>query len=180
MRPRLVVFAKAPLIGLAKTRLARRLGRAQAARVYRAMTARILRQTADPRWDTILAVTPDGWTRRTLPVWPAGVPRTPQGGGDLGARQARAFTRGMTVVIGTDAPDVRARDIAQAFNALRRNRAVIGPAEDGGYWLLGLKRPAESGLFSGVPWSSPQTMAELRSRLPHPVKLLRQLADLDK
>jgi len=179
VRPRLVVFAKAPLMGYAKTRLAASRGRAEALRRYRAMTARILRNVRDPRWRTVLAVAPDGWADAELPLWPADLSRMPQGDGDLGARQARIFATPMTVVIGTDAPDVSARDIAAAFGALRRNEAVLGPAEDGGYWLLGLKRAAAPGLFDGVRWSTRHALADLEGNLPTPPVRLRALADMD-
>ena len=73
MKPRLVVFAKAPVIGGTKTRLAADIGQVQAWRIYRAMTARILRQVVDPRWDTLLAVSPDEALSRAFPgVWPDG------------------------------------------------------------------------------------------------------------
>ena len=183
---RLVVFAKAPVIGGAKTRLATGIGKVQAWRRHRAMTARILRTVQDRRWETVLAAAPDRWAHRRFPgVWPDGPPRIAQGGGDLGGRQARAFqTRGPVCVIGTDAPDVTAADIAEGFEALKRHDAVIGPAEDGGYWLLGLTAPAPRGLFDGVRWSTSEARTDLeanlraagRARIAH----LRTLRDIDE
>ncbi|GEM_PF-5595514 len=167
-------------MGAAKTRLARDVGPAEAMRLYRAMMARILRAVRDPRWDIALAVTPDATARARIPVWPSGIPRIPQGGGDLGARQARLLARrGPTALIGADAPDVTASDVARAFAALRRAGSAVGPAADGGYWLLALNGPAPAGLFDGVRWSSPHTLADLAPRLPGPVVRLRELADLD-
>lgn len=178
MRPRLIIFAKPPAMGRAKTRLAADIGPVRAMRLYRAMVARILRNTRDPRWKTLLAL-PDDSLNARHPVWPPDLPRIPQGGGDLGARQARAFDAPMTVVIGTDTPDVTARDITAAFAALRRSEAVIGPAEDGGYWLLGLKRPARPGLFDGVRWSHANTLNDLEKRLPRPIMRLAAKRDID-
>jgi rSAM/selenodomain-associated transferase 1 len=188
-RARLVVFAKAPVIGGAKTRLAAGIGKVAAWRRHRAMTARILRQVRDPRWRTILAVSPDRALHRRFPgVWPGAwsgdVERMAQGAGDLGLRQARAFTGpAPTLVIGTDAPQITRGDIARAFGTLKRHDAVIGPAEDGGYWLLGLARPAPSGLFEAIRWSTARTRADLEVRLAafgfSRIARLRPLRDVD-
>jgi hypothetical protein len=184
-RPRLVVFAKAPVIGGAKTRLAAGIGKVAAWRRHRAMTARILRQVRDRRWQTSLAVAPDRALGRPFPgVWPERVLRTAQGAGDLGVRQALVFAApGPTLVIGTDAPQITRGDIARAFAALRRHDAVMGPAEDGGYWLLGLARPAPAGLFDAIRWSHARTRADLENRLAafgfSPIARLRPLRDVD-
>lgn len=185
MAPLLVIFAKAPVIGGAKTRLARGIGKVSAWRIYRAMTAGLMRRLDDPRWRTMLAVAPDRAAARRFPgVWPHGLARAGQGGGDLGARQARAFAgRGPVCVIGTDAPDVTRADIAQAFAQLKRHDAVIGPAEDGGYWLLALNGPAPRGVFDGVRWSHPETLSDLEARLTAcglSIARLRALRDVDE
>ncbi|MEQ8406154.1 MAG: TIGR04282 family arsenosugar biosynthesis glycosyltransferase [Oceanicaulis sp.] len=181
---RLVVFAKAPVIGGAKTRLAAGVGKVAAWSIHRAMTARILRTVRDRRWRTVLAVAPDQAVRRRFPgVWPQALPRLAQGGGDLGARQARVCEQRATLVIGTDAPQIRRADIAAAFKALKRHDAVIGPAADGGYWLLGLARPAPGGLFDGVRWSNAATRRDLEARLGAfglaRIAHLRTLRDVD-
>jgi len=185
MRPVLVIFAKAPVIGGAKTRLARGVGKVSAWRIYRAMTGRLLRRLKDERWTLRLALSPDSALTRSFPgVWPKGVARMAQGSGDLGARQARAFAgRGPVCVIGTDAPDVTRADIAAAFALLKRHDAVIGPAEDGGYWLLAMNGPAPRGLFDGVRWSHEKTRADLEARLSaHGLSFgrIRTLRDVDE
>jgi glycosyltransferase A (GT-A) superfamily protein (DUF2064 family) len=109
---KLVLFAKAPVIGGAKTRLAAGVGKVQAWRRHRAMTAILTRRLQDKRWRTVLAVSPDRAVGRRYPrVWPDHLARQPQGGGDLGERQARVFrqVRGPVCVIGTDAPEVGPR-----------------------------------------------------------------------
>ena len=185
MKPELVVFAKAPVIGGAKTRLASGIGKVAAWRRHRAMMARLLRVLPDRRWRTTLWVSPDTAVTRRFPgVWPQNGSRQRQGGGDLGARQARAFNgRGPVCVIGTDAPQVRRADIAAAFLALRRHDAVIGPAEDGGYWLLALNAPAPGSLFDGIRWSHVQTRSDLEARLYAfgltRIHQLRSLRDID-
>jgi len=186
IRPRLVIFAKAPVIGGAKTRLAAGIGKTAAWRRYRAMTAAVLRALADPRWECVLAVSPDRMASRRFPgVWPDRTKRLPQGSGDLGARQARVFAgRGPVCVIGTDAPQITRADIAAAFAGLKTHDAVIGPAEDGGYWLLALDAPAPAGLFDAVRWSQAATRRDLEARMRAcglaRIKRLRTLRDIDE
>lgn len=186
MKPRLIIFTKAPVIGGAKSRLAKGIGKTPAWRIYRAMTAGLVRRLRDPRWELVLAVAPDrAWRRRFPKVWPGDVTRLRQGSGDLGARQARVLRRrGPVCVIGSDAPQVTRSDIAEAFKALKRSDGVVGPAEDGGYWLLALNAPAPSGLFKSVRWSHPQTLGDLTERMSAcglaRVKRLRALRDVDE
>ena len=302
MTPRLIVFAKAPVIGGAKSRLARGIGKVPAWRIYRSMLARLTRRLRDRRWEIVLAVTPDRAVTRRFPgAWPDDLPRMAQGGGDLGDRQARVFgrrltpprpspggeggmlrrgarhqptpgirsaprrqavtnastssamlgktsdgvasalppTRGRerveggspqfppgpvmrgarrgqaatnaarpgktsdgvasalppprgrvgvggapTCVIGADAPQITRADIAAAFMGLKRHDAVIGPAEDGGYWLLALNAPAPAELFEGMRWSHAETRADLETRLRAcgltRIQHLRTLRDVDE
>lgn len=186
LRPVLVVFVKAPVIGGAKTRLAKGIGKVEAWRRHRAMSAAVLHRLQDPRWETVITLSPDSaLTRRYPAVWPDHLPRAVQGGGDLGARQARVFARRAPVcVIGSDAPQITRADIAAAFSGLKRHDAVIGPAEDGGYWLLALNGPAPDGLFDGMRWSHEETRSDLVRQLSlhglTRVKLLRPLRDVDE
>lgn len=187
MKPRLVVFTKAPVIGGAKSRLAAGIGKVPAWRVYRAMLAGLMRRLRDRRWDIVMGVAPDRAIARRFPgAWPNDLARVAQGGGDLGDRQARVFLQRFspTLVIGSDAPQVTRADIAAAFKALKAHHAVIGPAEDGGYWLLGLNAPAPAELFEGVRWSRAETRADLEGRLRAcgltRIKHLRVLRDVDE
>lgn len=168
MRQTLIIMVKAPVMGRAKTRLARQIGGVEALRFYRATTAGLLCRVArDRRWETVLAVDPPRACRARF--WPAHIARRPQGRGDLGQRMLDQFARaphGPAVLIGSDIPGVAARHIAAAFDALRRHDAVFGPAEDGGYWLVGLRaghRPV--GAFEGVRWSSAHALADSRVSL---------------
>jgi rSAM/selenodomain-associated transferase 1 len=171
-------MAKAPIMGAAKTRLARDIGPAHAKRIYRAMMASVLRNTADLRWETVLAVTP----RRAMgsvPDW-RGTAQMPQADGSLSPRLAAVFARkGPTICIGTDCPDVDANDIARAFRAIGRGRHVIGPADDGGFWLIGTQGPARKGLFDAVRWSHEDTLTDMAGRLRGEVSYLRTLIDVD-
>ena len=180
----LVVFVKAPRHGAVKTRLARDVGATAAAAFYRATTAALLRRLGrDPRWRLSLAVTPD-LDAAGAGFWPAGIPRLAQGGGDLGRRMERALRAppsGPVVVVGSDIPAIRAGHVARAFAALGSHDAVFGPAVDGGYWLVGMKRrPWAVGVFAGVRWSSPHALADTLANLAgRRVLLLDRLRDVD-
>lgn len=152
-------MVKEPHPGRVKTRLGRDMGNTRAAWWFRHQTKKlILRLSGDRRWQTVLAVSPDveGLESR---VWPASVIRQPQGTGNLGDRMARIFRSapvGPVVIVGADIPNITAPLIAKAFRALGNHDAVVGPAPDGGFWLIGLKnaRAVPGGLFDNVRWSS--------------------------
>jgi rSAM/selenodomain-associated transferase 1 len=182
-RCRLIIMAKAPVAGRVKTRLAAEAGLAVALRFTRhSLVALGQRVGLDARWSASLAVTPDTAARSR--IWPRCMPTTPQGGGDLGARMQRLCDRalpGPLVIIGTDIPDIEPAHIAAAFRLLGRHDAVLGPAQDGGYWLIGMRRrPRILRPFGGVRWSSAQalgdTLANLRGRS---VAMVATLRDVD-
>lgn len=165
-------------MGRAKTRLARDIGVTHAKRIYRAMSAQVLRHVQDPRWDTILAVTPPA-ALGTVPEW-RGSAQIPQVSGSLSPRLAAVFTRkGPTLVIGTDCPQVSAYDIAAAFAALRKKKAVFGPADDGGFWLMGANGPLGADVFEDVRWSHKDTLADIKARIDGDIAVLRTLTDID-
>ncbi|CAH0231619.1 TIGR04282 family arsenosugar biosynthesis glycosyltransferase [Roseomonas sp. CECT 9278] len=181
-RPVVILFARAPRLGTVKRRLAAGLGDRAALRFYAGTLAAVARPIArDRRWRTLVATTPPGaravWSRFV----PRGTPRIGQARGDLGARMERAMRPHRVVVLaGSDIPDLRPADIAAAFRALGRADAVFGPAEDGGYWLVGMgpRRPARP--FAGVRWSGPHALADtLRNFRGRRVALLRELRDVD-
>lgn len=181
----LVLFVKQPRMGRVKTRLAREVGNVAALRFYRGNVARLLRRLgSDPRWRTWLFVAPDAAVADPWPL-PDGVEVVGQGWGGLGARMARAFRilpPGEVVIVGADIPGVRARHVARAFRALGRHDAVFGPAPDGGYWLVGLRRrPRIPPLFRGVRWSGPRALADSIASLPADfrVAVVDQLEDVD-
>jgi rSAM/selenodomain-associated transferase 1 len=139
---RLVIMAKVPVAGRVKTRLAREIGVVGATMFYRvAMRNVIARLAGQPFWRTVVIVDPDtGVTSRMLP---ARVVRIGQGCGDLGVRMQRPMRTlppGPICLIGTDVPDVSVADVRRAFRQLGSADAVFGPAADGGFWLVGLRR----------------------------------------
>ena len=180
-----IVFVKAPRLGQVKSRLAAGIGALPALRFYRETMARVLRAMGrDARWCTLVAITP----LRALHgrFWDQDLSRLDQGAGDLGRRMARAFRAlppGPTIIIGSDIPELAPRHAAAAFRALGSHDVVLGPAGDGGYWLIGLKRtrPVPAGLFEGVRWSSLHALADTRASLPRhfSVALLETLEDVD-
>ena len=165
-----VVMAKAPLPGLAKTRLAPALGADGAARLAARLLDHALAEALAAGLGPVeLCAAPHAahpafgrW--RALPLrW------SDQGDGDLGERMARAIGRGLrcaprVLLVGTDAPALGASTLRDAAAALATHNAVVVPAHDGGYALVGVARPADA-LFAGVAWSTHGVMAETRERL---------------
>lgn len=168
---RIIIFAKAPLPGFAKTRLISALGQAGAAKLARQMLFNTLREAINAEVGTVeLCVTPaihhSSWGGIQLP---AGVEISDQGEGDLGARLAlgshRALEQGGSVLlIGTDCVEMSAPLLQEAATALERKDVVIYPTADGGYALLGLTRFHLS-LFSDIAWSTGCVASETIGRI---------------
>ena len=183
-RAKLVVMLKVPQAGRVKTRLGRDIGMTNSAWWFRHQVNALLRRIEDPRWQLVLAVAPD---RAGLMFrgWPAHLARIPQGTGDLGDRMGRlmrGLPPGPVCIIGGDIPGVTRAHVAQAFNALGNHDAVFGPAPDGGYWLVGLKRSGRvpSSLFRDVRWSSEYALSDTAASLPDArIALVDRLQDVD-
>lgn len=174
-------MVKEPRPGRVKTRLGREIGMVGAAAWYRQQTRALLRRLRDPRWRIVLSVSPD--TAVASRVWPRDLARIPQEQGDLGVRMARALghTCGPSLLIGSDIPGITKHHIACAFAHLRPGGSVIGPAKDGGYWLIGLDHPnrPHPKLFKDVRWSTPHTLTDTLKTLPKPVSTADTLSDVD-
>lgn len=164
-----VVFARAPERGRVKTRLAAEVGDDAALALYDWLARRVVRAlAAEPRrWDLRVAATPE-----VDPVarWmPEADDVTPQRGEDLGARMGDALETALAqgyrrvVVVGTDSLDADARRVAEALDALDEAPAVLGPALDGGYYLLGATRPLP--VFGAMPWGTDAVAERTRERL---------------
>lgn len=185
----LIVFAKAPRPGTVKTRLAADLGDDEAARIYRALGRGVVDAVREGPWRTVVAFAPPG-AREEMEAWLGahGLAFRPQTGGDLGARMYGALAAELAAganrvcVVGTDAPGVDAALVHEAFAALEERDVVLGPARDGGYYLLATTRP-HRGLFQDIPWSTPQVLERTRRRageLGLDVHLLAPLTDVDR
>lgn len=176
-------MAKVPVAGRVKTRLARDAGTVAATRFVRTATASLLHRVGrNVPWHVSLSVTPhSGLVAR---AWPRGFKRMDQGGGDLGVRMQRIMALpvpGPVVIIGTDVPDIAPAHIRTAFRLLGRHDAVLGPALDGGYWLVGLRRrPRLLRPFGGVRWSGPHALSDTLVNLSRAsAALLETLRDVD-
>lgn len=168
---RIIVFAKAPLAGFAKTRLIPQLGPEGAAKLAHQMLDQTLAGAVEAAIGTVeLCVTPV----ISSPAWlgvdiAQGVAISAQGGGDLGARLARAAQRALeqeeaVLLIGTDCLEMSAPLLREAADTLKRKDAVIYPAADGGYALLGLTR-FHASLFRDIPWSTDSVAGETIGRI---------------
>ncbi|PCH95704.1 MAG: hypothetical protein COB84_05800 [Rhodobacteraceae bacterium] len=185
MQRQLFIMVKEPQAGRVKTRLGADIGMTTAAWWFRHQVQRLIRKLArDPRWVTVLAVSPDRAGLESS-VWPVDVFRTPQGQGNLGDRMARIFrgaTKGPVVIVGADIPDITPALIEKAFRALGRHDVVFGPAHDGGYWLIGLKRSRgiPPDLFANVRWSTQHALADTQATLGNGrVAFIDTLRDVD-
>lgn len=169
----MAILARAPVAGSAKTRLIPALGAAGAARAQRRFTLQTLRLAhAAALGPVTLWCAPDTSHRFFRALRRAGrVPCQPQPDGDLGARMQHAFARHFAaqpqlalLLIGTDCPVLAPGHLQQAARALVDHDVVLIPAEDGGYVLIGMRRPLPE-VFEGIAWSTPQVMAQTRERL---------------
>ena len=181
----LAIFLKEPRLGRVKGRLARDVGHGEAWLFYRRLVRRVLPPLArDGRWSAWLATAPDRWRGRE-PFWPFALPCLPQGPGDIGERMPRVFRSlppGPAIIVGSDIPDLAPEHVARGFAALGRADMVLGPAEDGGYWLIGLGPRARTiDPFKGVRWSSQWALSDTERGLPAGFRLalVDRLADVD-
>ena len=159
--------------GQVKTRLGRQIGLSAAAALHRSFVLHLQRQLADVDALRVMAIAPDdrcaAAQRESLAAWRV----VPQGVGDLGDRLLRFFCDQLTcceqvLVIGADCPLIDPPVIEQTWQQLERHDAVLGPAIDGGYYLLGLRRPWQPwmiNLFVEMPWGTDRVAAVTRQRL---------------
>lgn len=178
-KPRVVVFARWPQAGKVKTRLAGAYGKDGAARIYRRLLDHTIAAANGSGLPVELRVTGASCEQFEEEFGP-GIAARDQGMGDLGARLARIEPPAL--VIGSDLPALSSQLLRDAARALASHDIVIGPARDGGYWLIGL-RHACPWLFTDMAWSSPQVLGETLARLEArgvTSALLPELADVDE
>jgi rSAM/selenodomain-associated transferase 1 len=181
-----IVFIKAPRVGTVKTRLAQKIGAAAACDAYKTLMSTVLRSIAALP-NVQLRHSPDEAEAEVEHWRKPGWTTAPQGTGDLGLRLQRAFSDAFNsgasrvVIIGSDCPWLSAADIQQAWSDLETHDVVLGPARDGGYWLVALRQPLPE-LFEEISWSTAnvlgQTVERANSRGLR-VRLLRELRDVD-
>lgn len=182
----LLIFAKAPRPGLVKTRLAETLGQEAACEAYQKLLRTIASNLAALANVTV-CYSPADAEHELRPYFPVHWRYRPQQGADLGARLHHAITAAIeqraskVAVIGSDCPYLNSQDIAQAWESLDKSDVVFGPANDGGYWLVGAKRP-HAGLFNRIDWGTNAVLKQSLGRAKHlglKVALLRKLSDID-
>jgi rSAM/selenodomain-associated transferase 2/rSAM/selenodomain-associated transferase 1 len=188
---RLILFTRYPEPGRTKTRLIPALGAEGAAALQRRMSEAIVSHMARfaAQSPVHLEIRYADGTQQAVEAWlSSDIPCLDQGEGDLGARLHRAFTQAFAqgakkvVVIGADCPGLTPPLFARAFAALDNQDLVLGPAVDGGYYLVGLNRPAPA-LFSEIPWGSGEVLAATLKQaqsLNLSLHLLEPLADVDR
>lgn len=185
----LIVFVKYPEPGEVKTRIARELGAERAAEIYSQMAKRIIGKVWRP--DAYRAVIyfdpPD--REKDVRAW-LGIDDLscePQSPGTIGDRMSNAFERVFSegaekaVLIGTDVPEIAGGTITGAFDLLEETEVVLGPTEDGGYYLIGLTRPQPE-IFLNIDWSTNLVLRQSIDRINGQAlsrRLLATLKDLD-
>jgi len=186
VRNRLIIFVKSARPGFVKTRLAKTLGPEAACAAYKILLNRVLENVSGLK-DVVLCFSPDDGLEETTSRLRANWIAEPQGPGDLGKRLVRAFDSAFTdgfdrvVVIGSECPAVTEVDISDAWARLEKSEAVLGPATDGGYWLIGLKTRAPE-IFDDLDWGTSRVLAQTVASLERTgrsYKLLRTLTDVD-
>jgi uncharacterized protein len=188
----LVVMARYPEAGATKTRLARAIGVEEAVHLYRAFLTDLAHRFAGQPYDLHWAYTPNGvgYTAFMATLAPSLVQYMrffPQQGAELGARLHHAFRwtyeRGYqrTIVIGSDTPHLSRDIVTRAWEALDVADVVLGPADDGGYYLIAMRRPHD--VFGGIPMSTGLVMqmtVDLAQRQGLKVDTLEPLFDVDE
>jgi rSAM/selenodomain-associated transferase 1 len=176
-----VVFAREPVPGRVKTRLAAAVGEGAAARVYEVLLERTLAVVGASSFDPIVSL-----AEAPTPLWIESheLPWEVQRGADLGVRMRDAFNRRFgegydrVVIVGSDCPHLRVEHLKASVDALDRAPVVLGPAFDGGYWLVAQTRPGVD-LLVDIPWSSSDTLAATRKRLKKLETSWVELVELD-
>lgn len=179
------ILAKAPLPGLVKTRLAAVCGDERALAAYRAMAGNVFCAALASGLPAAVHFAPDGARAAMAGLCGPGFRLVPQAPGDLGARMAAAlagaFAAGdaAALLIGADLPLLTPALLRQAAMALEEKPAVLGPAEDGGYWLIGFTREGFAPeVFAGMPWSTAAVAGLTRARLAAAGREFAELATL--
>lgn len=187
----LIIFTRYPEAGKTKTRLIPALGIEGAANLQRQMTEHTLSQVKQLQKTSAISceVRFAGGNLQLMQDWLGDdIAYQPQGEGDLGSRMAQSFYNAFqsgakkAITIGTDCPDVDDQILADAFDQLHQCDLVLGPALDGGYYLIGLQRPLPK-LFMNIDWGTSQVLQQTidtAQTLNLSVNYLPLLADIDR
>jgi uncharacterized protein len=191
VKERLIIFTRYPEPGKAKTRLIPVLGAVGAANLHRQMTENTINKVKALQSFRPVSVEVyfAGNNQLLMQNWlGSDIVYQPQSEGDLGCRMAEAFraafTSGMdsVIIIGTDCPDLDAQLMGEAFQKLASHELVLGPATDGGYYLIGLRRLIGE-LFTGINWGTSEVLqqtVEIAERMGIAIASLPPLSDIDR
>jgi uncharacterized protein len=188
----LIIFIKYPAQGMVKSRLALHLGEKRAAEIYRqlaeAVVANVTPQASEHDYDINLNFAPES-AEQLIKAW---FPRhrifSPQQGSDLGERMSNAFLHAFAagytkaLLIGSDCPDISRTIINRGFMLLDTHKIVLGPALDGGYYLIGMRR-LEPEIFSNMVWGTERVLQQTLDKINAAgltVALLPELRDIDR
>lgn len=181
----LIVFAKEPRIGAVKTRLAKDIGHVQATFWYRNQLQKLFRRIGSTlSCNQHLFLSPRKSSRYFKPYAKNSWNIHYQGTGDLGQRMKTALCKvgsGPTILVGSDIPALSKKHIKSAFALLNKTDVVFGPAEDGGYWLIGLSRFTKAPNFHNIRWSTEYALSDTMEQFSkgHSIGLLEKLKDVD-
>ena len=164
--PLIQIFCKAPVLGKVKTRLIQKLGRRGALDLYLQMFERLIAELSASGFNTELWISPD---KDHAFFEPYAFARFQQAGPDLGGRMSTALRDGLTrhesvILVGTDLPLIDRSYIEQAVGALQTHDVVLGPAEDGGYGLVGVNAKTPD-MFSDIDWGTERVLSQTCARL---------------
>jgi rSAM/selenodomain-associated transferase 1 len=184
----LIIFTRYPEPGKTKTRLIPVLGAEGAAKLHRQLTETVITQLKGLA-NTLIEVHFTGGNQQLMAAWLGeNISYKQQTEGDLGKRIATAFATAFdngiekVIIIGSDCPALNSQIIASGFAALSQHELVLGPATDGGYYLIGLKRLIPE-LFTGINWGTSQVLqqtVEIAQKLKLVVAYLTTLSDIDR
>jgi rSAM/selenodomain-associated transferase 1 len=185
------IFTRFPIAGLTKTRLIPILGAIKAAEIQKNMTEHLMKSVSDFLTERLASVQVhfEGAHKDDMKNWLGpGWDFVPQTEGHIGERMEQAFRAGfsqgfsLVVLIGSDCPGITANIISSAFACLKTHEVVIGPAADGGYYLIGMKHLTRE-LFAGISWGTDRVLSQTLQKLNtlrKTYQLIQELHDVDR
>tara|TARA_B100002052_G_scaffold322_1_gene309 strand:- start:2247 stop:2810 length:564 start_codon:yes stop_codon:yes gene_type:complete len=179
------IFARRPEIGVGKTRLKKRIGKILGANFYHRNLSKLLRTlNSDNRINTSLYVTPDSATYNWPKYISYKIKRFPQGKGNIGNKMIRILNQNKEakLLIGSDIPHITLSVLNEAWKKLHNCNVLLGPAQDGGFWLIGFsKRTNIKNLFKNINWNRKDTLKQVKNNIHTKYKVLytKTLKDID-